>query len=56
MLQQFVVTVDYTMTRLHGSDPMIELTLFVLLHGYTKEIYEEGGKEWKENKECTWSQ
>ena len=35
---------------------MIELTLFVLLHGYTKEIYEEGGEEWKENKECTWSQ
>jgi len=23
---------------------------------YTKEIYEEGGEEWKENKECTWSQ
>jgi len=41
---------------LYGSDPRNELTLFVLLHGYTKEIYEEGGEEWKENKECTWSQ
>ena len=31
-------------------DPMNELVCV------TQEIYEEGGEEWKENKECTWTQ